>query len=214
MSLLPNARVLAPIPDTFDFDACMQLPPAKTPIGRTLRLRNQHNVTSERFNEVSIDQTLNCKEDRVNYPDIGPPLKFFYAYTAEDMTDMILSEAYCTDVGPLPAFIRGDVERARRKRSDRAEADKAEKDKTKGQRPLTGAMIITAPITRVPGERPDVVIPDVVLRSILHKLYVPLHWFSDDLLQMIQHRLHDIPTKLLKPETTQDGPTSTRMGNG
>ncbi|KAJ7483039.1 hypothetical protein B0H11DRAFT_1914780 [Mycena galericulata] len=205
MSLLPNARVIAPVPDSFDFDAWTTPPAAKNPTGRTLRLRNKHNLDSERFNEISIDQTLNCKEDRVNYADVGPPLKFFYAYTSEEMTEMILSEAYCTDVGPLPAFLRGDVERARRKRADHAEADKAQKEKIKGQRPLHGAMVNTAAVSRVPGERPDVVVPDVVLRSVLYKLYVPLHWFSDDRLQIIQHRLHDIPTKLLKPDAVQDG---------
>lgn len=137
-TILPNAGVAAPIPDTFDFAKWMSPPASKDPTGRTLRIRNRHNVVSEQVNEVSIDQTLNCKEDRVKYPDVGVPLQFFYGYTAEDMTDMILSEVYCTDVGPLPAFIRAEVERARRKKSERAEADKNDKDKAKS-RPIKGS---------------------------------------------------------------------------
>ncbi|KAJ6546158.1 hypothetical protein B0H10DRAFT_2243718 [Mycena sp. CBHHK59/15] len=188
MSLLPNAGVLAPIPDIFDFDMWTTPPPSKNPTGRTLRLRNQHNLTSERFNEL-IDWTLNCKEDRAAHLDVGPPLKFFYAYMAEEMSNMILSEAYCTDVGPLPAFIRGEVKHARRKKTECTEADKAEREKTKG-RPLKGVMILSNPIVRVPGQQLAVVVPDAVLQSILHKLYVPLHCPDKvlvfDMLKMIQ----------------------------
>ncbi|KAJ6624472.1 hypothetical protein B0H10DRAFT_1943083 [Mycena sp. CBHHK59/15] len=112
MSLLPSAGIPAPIPDSFDFDAWVIPPPSKNPAGRTLQLRNQHNLHAERFNETSFYQTLNCKEDRVAYPDVGPPLKVFYTYMAEDMAEMVLSEGYCTDVGPLPAFICREVEHA------------------------------------------------------------------------------------------------------
>ncbi|KAJ7488006.1 hypothetical protein FB451DRAFT_1390965 [Mycena latifolia] len=208
MSLLPNAGIAAPIPDTFDFTQWMSPPASKDPTGRTLRIRNRHNVASEKVNEVSIDQTLNCKEDRVKHPDVGVPLQFFYGYTADDMTDMILSEAYCTDVGPLPAFIRAEVERARRKKSERTEADKSDKAKA---RPIKGSMVLSNPIRRVPGQRPLVSIPQIVLYSILHKLYVPLHWFSDQRLQIIEHRLHDIPTKLFLPEPTPDTPAPVKI---
>ncbi|KAJ6614271.1 hypothetical protein B0H10DRAFT_1950783 [Mycena sp. CBHHK59/15] len=201
MSPLPSARIPAPIPDSFDFDAWVIPPPSKNPAGQTLQLRNQHNLHAERFNETSIYQTLNCKEDRVAYPDVGPPLKVFYTYTAKDMAEMVLSEGYCTDVGPLPAFICREVEHARRKKTDHTEAEKVDKEKLKGQ-PFTGVMVLSEPIVRVPGQRPLVCIPEVVFHSILNKLYVPLHWFSDRCLQRIQFQLHDTPTKLLRPEPT------------
>jgi hypothetical protein len=109
---LPNAG----IPDSFDFDGGMKLPPVKDPTGRTLRIRNRHNLSAEQVNEVSIDQTLNCRDERSKYPDVGAPPVFFYGYTLDDMTHMISSETLCTDLGPIPAFIRVEVERARRKR--------------------------------------------------------------------------------------------------
>ncbi|KAJ6481530.1 hypothetical protein C8R47DRAFT_1218305 [Mycena vitilis] len=208
MSVLPNAGVVEPLPDTFPFDAWTTMPSPKDPAGRSLRLRNSHNHAAEKFNEVSMDQTLNCKEDRAAHPDVGPPLKAFYGYTQDDMSDMIHSEVYCTDVGPLPTFMRQQIERSRRKRVERAEAEKA--DKTKG-RPLQGAMILSNPITRVPGQATAVKVPDVVLQSMVNKLYVPLHWFTDERLQAIQHSLHDLPTKLIRPEVTAEVPSPEKV---
>ncbi|KAJ6628604.1 hypothetical protein B0H10DRAFT_1940432 [Mycena sp. CBHHK59/15] len=186
------------------------MPPSKDPTGRSLRMRNQHNHAAERFNETSVDQTLNCKEDRTAFPDVGPALKAFYGYTQDDLADMIFSETYCGEVGPLPIFIRQQVERSRRKRTERVEADKVEKEKTKA-RPLQGTMVLSNPITRVPGRATAVTVPNVVLHSMLHKLYVPLHWFTDERLQFIQHRLHDLHTKPFRPELSTDISNSDRV---
>ncbi|KAJ7753500.1 hypothetical protein B0H16DRAFT_1459395 [Mycena metata] len=212
MSILPNAGIAALIPDTFDFHGWMTVGPVKDPTGRSLRFRNTHNLSAERFNEISIDTTLNCRDDRSNFPDVGPRLRVFYGYLQDDMTDMVLSEPYCTDVGPLPAFIRQQVDRTRRKRTERVDTEKAEKEKekTKG-RPLVGSMVLSNPIFRVAGQRPDVVISDVVLQSIVNKFYVPLHWFSDERLHTIQFHLHDVPTKLIRPEPTQDQPSPDKV---
>ncbi|KAJ7061892.1 hypothetical protein B0H15DRAFT_981576 [Mycena belliarum] len=211
MSLLPNAGIMGPIPDVFDFDARMTVGPAKDPAGRTLRFRNAHNLAAERFNEISIDATLNCRDDRANFPDVGPQLKVFYGYLQDDITDMVLSEQYCNDVGPLPAFIRQQVDRARRKRTERADTEKTDKDKAKGRLPLSGAMVLSKPVFRVAGQRPEVVIPDIMLQSILLKLYVPLHWFTDDRLRIIQFCLHDVPTKLIRPEPTDEHPSPDKV---
>ncbi|KAJ6591928.1 hypothetical protein B0H10DRAFT_2197417 [Mycena sp. CBHHK59/15] len=210
MSLLPNAGVLAPVPDSFDFDAQVLAPAPRDPTGRTLRMRNQHNLTTEKFNEISVEQTLNCKEDRANYVDVGPPLKTFYAYTQDDMTDMIYSEQYCGDVGPLPVFIRQQVNRSRRIRAERADTEKVEKEKVKG-RPVHGSMVLSNPITRLPGQRAAVTIPNVIRHSMAEGLYIPLHWFSDERLQFIQHRLHDVPTKLFRPEPSLEFPSPDKV---
>ncbi|KAJ7865301.1 hypothetical protein B0H14DRAFT_3443009 [Mycena olivaceomarginata] len=199
MSILPNAGMAAPVPDTFDFSVQTTVPPPKDPTGRSLRMRNQHNVTTEKFNEISIEQTLNCRDDRAAYPDVGPVLQAFYGYTQDDMADMIGSEIYCGDVGPLPVFIRQQVERSRRKRAENMEADKVDKERTKDC-VLQGAMILSNPIVGVAGQAAAVLGPNVVLQSMLHKLYVPLHWFTDDRLHFIQHRLHDLPTKVIQPD--------------
>ncbi|KAJ6482624.1 hypothetical protein C8R45DRAFT_932227 [Mycena sanguinolenta] len=205
---LPNAGIVAPIPGSFDFVAWMNPPPAKDPTGRTLRIRNRHNLSAELANEVSIDQTLNCRDDRSKYPDVGAVLVFFYGYTQDDMTDMINSETLCADVGPIPAFIRVEVERARRKRSDRVEAEKSEK--TKG-RPLKGSMVLSNPIVRVPGQRETVVVPLVVQQSVLQKLYVPLSWFTDRRLQMLEHQLDELPTLKFWPQPTLEIPNPDKV---
>ncbi|KAJ6508291.1 hypothetical protein C8R45DRAFT_922054 [Mycena sanguinolenta] len=205
---LPNAGIVAPIPDSFDFVAWMNPPPAKDPTGRTLRIRNRHNLSAELANEVSIDQTLNCRDDRSKYPDVGAVLVFFYGYTQDDMTDMINSKTLCADVGPIPAFIRVEVERARRKRSDRVEAEKSEK--TKG-RPLKGSMVLSNPIVRVPGQRETVVVPLVVQQSVLQKLYVPLSWFTDRRLQMLEHQLDELPTLKFWPQPTLEIPNPDKV---
>ncbi|KAJ7874552.1 hypothetical protein B0H14DRAFT_3859813 [Mycena olivaceomarginata] len=210
MSLLPNAGVLVPVPDSFDFDAQVLAPAPRDPTGRTLRMRNQHNLATEKFNEISVEQTLNCKEDRANYVDVGPPLKAFYAYTQDDMTDMIYSEQYCADVGPLPVFIRQQVNRSRRIRTERADTEKVEKKKVKG-RPVHGSMVLSNPITRLPGQRAAVTIPNVIRHSMAEGLYIPLHWFSDERLQFIQHRLHDVPTKLFRPEPSLEFPSPDKV---
>ncbi|KAF8179981.1 hypothetical protein K438DRAFT_1976947 [Mycena galopus ATCC 62051] len=208
MTTLPNTGILAPIPDSFDFDGWMIPPPAKDPTGRTLRIRNRHNLSAEQANEDSIDQTLNCRDERAKYPDVGAALVFFYGYTPDDMTDMISSETLCTDVGPIPAFIRVEVERARRKRSECAESDKSEK--TKG-RPLKGSLVLSNPIIRVPGQRETVVVPLVVQQSILQKLYVPLSWFTDRCLQMLEHQLDELPTVKFWPHPTVEIPSPDRV---
>lgn len=76
-----------------------------------------------------------------------------------------------------------------------------EKEKGKGK-PVLGSLVLDKPIVRVAGERPKVVIPQIMLNSILHKLYPPLHWFSDERLDFIQHRSHELDTKVHKPEAT------------
>ncbi|KAJ7354506.1 hypothetical protein DFH08DRAFT_804406 [Mycena albidolilacea] len=164
MSILPNAGMAAPVPDTFNFSVQTTVPPPKDLTGRSLRMRNQHNVTTEKFNE-------------------------------DDMADMIGSEIYCRDVGPLPVFICQQVEHLWRKRAENTEADKVDKERTKG-RVLQGAMIFSTPIVGVAGQAATVLMPNVVLQSMLDKLYVPLHWFTDDHLHFIQHRLH----KVIQPE--------------
>ncbi|KAJ7156730.1 hypothetical protein C8R46DRAFT_1294472 [Mycena filopes] len=179
-----------------NWTALIQGQSAKRPVQNA----KEHNVSAEKFNEVSVEQTLNCKNDKVAYPDVGPALQAFYAYTQDDMVDMIGSNIYCGDVGPLPVFIRQQVERSRRKRAETTEADKIDKEKKAKGRALHGAMVLSNPIVRIAGQAATVLVSNVVLQSILHKLYVPLHWFTDTRLLFIQHRLHDLPTKVIQPD--------------
>ncbi|KAJ7051093.1 hypothetical protein C8F01DRAFT_509030 [Mycena amicta] len=209
MSILPNAGIPAPIPDTFDFEARITLPTSLDPTARTLKIRNAHNLRTEALNEVSIDITLRCRDgDRA--ADVGAPLQALYAYTADEIEDMVLGEAYCTAVGPLPVFMRLQVDRVRRRRVVRQELDNDKADKPK-TRPLLGSMVLVNPTARIPGQQASVTIPDTMLYSIQNKLYVPLNWLSNERLEKIQHCLHELPTKLIRPEPSKEFPNPDKV---
>ncbi|KAJ7151000.1 hypothetical protein C8R46DRAFT_1043219 [Mycena filopes] len=209
MSILPNAGILAPIPDTFDFEGWMTLPTPLDPTSRSLKIRNAHNTRIEAANEVSIDLTLRCR-DGDRSADVGAALQPLFGYAAEEIEDMVLGEAYCAAVAPLPVFIRLQVDRLRRRRAARQELDgeKADKPKT---RPLLGSMVLTNPTTRVPGQQASVTIPETVLYSIQNKLYVPLNWFTNDRLEKVQHSLHELHTKLIRPEPSKEFPNPDKV---
>ncbi|KAJ7719289.1 hypothetical protein B0H16DRAFT_1475031 [Mycena metata] len=180
MSNLPNAGIPAPIPDTFKFEAWTTLPAPLDPAGRTLKIRNAHNLRIEAANEISIDITLRCRDgDRT--ADVGAALQALYAYTADEVEDMVLGEVYCTAVGPLPVFMRLQVDRVRRRRAVRLEldTDKGEKPKT---RPLLGSMVLANPTQRIPGQQAspskDFPNPDKVLTFDMAKMLQ--HWSSDE----------------------------------
>lgn len=109
MELLPNAGIAAPIPDDFDFQAHLVIPPALDPSNRPMHTRNAHNRKAERHNEDSMDATLNCCDNRTSFPDIGPPLMALFPYTTEEITLLVASPQLCMDVGPLPIFILMEV---------------------------------------------------------------------------------------------------------
>ncbi|KAJ7050755.1 hypothetical protein C8F01DRAFT_1263641 [Mycena amicta] len=167
MSILPNAGIPAPIPDTFDFEARITLPTSLDPTARTLKLRNTHNLRTEALNEA------------------------LYAYTADEIEDMVLGEAYCT------AVVRQELDN-----------DKADKPKT---RPLLGSMVLVNPTAHIPGQQASVTIPDTMLYSIQNKLYVPLNWLLNERLKKIQHCLHELPTKLVRPEPSTEFPNPDKV---
>ncbi|KAF9031281.1 hypothetical protein BDZ89DRAFT_1159011 [Hymenopellis radicata] len=162
MSILPNAGILPPIPDTFDFEAWRKIPQVMDPTGQSLRVRNAFNCQVEVHNEASADQTLNCRDDRVAHPDVGPQMQAYYGYAEDDILQMVASQALCTSVGPLPVFILQRVELMRAAKADALEAGK-EKSKAK---PIQGSLVLHNPIMRVTGQQPDTMIPLVLLRDL------------------------------------------------
>ncbi|KAJ7086186.1 hypothetical protein C8R44DRAFT_752596 [Mycena epipterygia] len=178
--------------------------------GRTLKIRNAYNVRMELSNETSIDLTLRCRdEDRS--ADIGVALKALYAYTPEELEDMVLGEVYCTAVGPLPVFMRLQVDRVRRRRVARSELDNDKPTEKAKTRPLLGSMVLVNPISRIPGQQPAVLVADTMLYSLQNKLYPPLNWFTNDRLLKIQHCQHELHTKLIRPEPSLDFPNPDKV---
>ncbi len=203
--LLPNAGIPPPIPDDFDFQARLVMPPLRDGAGRSLRIRNTHNYKAEIHNENSMDQTLNRRDDRAVFPDVGPPLIPMYAYNEEELQALSSSKDLRNEIRPLPAFVSLYIESIRKTKNAKTQDAPAEKGKAKS---VLGSMALLHPIVRIPGERPPIIISDVFLHSIANKMYIPLNWFTNERLELAQHRLHDLHTKLFRPDPTSEGTAS------
>ncbi|KAF8992390.1 hypothetical protein BDZ89DRAFT_1086276 [Hymenopellis radicata] len=59
---------------------------------------------------TSIDQTLNCRDDRASFIDGGPPI---YPYANEDRELFVFGEQLCINTGSIPSFLRLHIEAAR-----------------------------------------------------------------------------------------------------
>ncbi|KAE9389947.1 hypothetical protein BT96DRAFT_980519 [Gymnopus androsaceus JB14] len=129
--ILANAGITGPLPDIYDFDSHIKLPPALMLTGRTLRTRNVHNCAAKKFNEDSIDMTLDCHDNtsRTVTQDVEPPLKPLYGILQEEFKELVFSKAYCTEVGPLPLFLRKKIVREHLTNAEKSEKDKAGKEK-------------------------------------------------------------------------------------
>lgn len=207
--LLLNAGITGPITESFDFQPFLTLPPALNPVGRSLRFRNVHNCKAEQFNEDNTNLTLDCRDHAGPRPvnlDTGSLLSALYPYAQEEFEELVFSETYCAEVGPLPLFLRRKVIQSR---MVKAEKEKSAKDKS--SKPIQGSMIMDKPLARVPGRRPAVVVPNIFLHAIANKLYPPLNWFTNDRLEFTQHRLHELHTKLIRPEASVDNPSPDKI---
>ncbi|KAF9070834.1 hypothetical protein BDP27DRAFT_1323084 [Rhodocollybia butyracea] len=74
--------------------------------------------------------------------------------------------------------------------------------------PIAGSMFHSNPVKRISGQQPRTIISDVYLYSIRHKFFLPLNWFTKDRLQLAQHRLHDLHTKVHRTEPTAESTPS------
>ena len=187
-----NAGLTLPIPDHFDFDVWMHLPKSQASNGISLRIRNRENCVIERHNKESRFQTVLCRQDRANHPDVGLPLKGFYDYLKTEWTAIARSDDLLKQVGPIPAFVQVGVDKIK------------ESDKLKG---VVGSMVMHNPITRSPGQQPEVAIPKVVCQTLACGIKLPLHYFFDSNLEKAGFNIADLHTKMLAPEASADNPS-------
>ncbi|KAE9399717.1 hypothetical protein BT96DRAFT_939259 [Gymnopus androsaceus JB14] len=123
--ILPNAGQLR-------FQCAYKLPPALAPTGQTLRTRNVHNCVAEKFNEDSVNTTLDCRNNtpRTATQDVGLPLKSLYSILQDEFEELVFSEPYCIEVGPLLLFLRKKVIRERLSNAEKPDKEKIGKEKT------------------------------------------------------------------------------------
>ncbi|KAE9392565.1 hypothetical protein BT96DRAFT_1000207 [Gymnopus androsaceus JB14] len=148
--ILANAGIAGPLPDIYNVNGHIKLPPALTPTGHTLRTRNMYNCAAEKFNEDSINMTLDCHNNTSPMDYSG---------------------------WPLPLFLRKKIVREHLTNAEKSEKDKA--DKEKAGKSIRGSMVMGKPITCIPGQWPDIDIANIVLYSISNKLYLPINWFTN-----------------------------------
>ena len=187
-----NAGVPLPILDSFAFDTWMILPKSRSPNGISLRIRNRENCVIERHNEESCFQTVLCREDRVNHPDVGLPVKGMYDYLRHEWLTMARSNDLLKQVGPVPAFVQVGLDKIK------------EGDKLKG---VAGSMVINNPITRSPGQRPLPAVPKIICQTLACRIKVPLHYFFDSNLESANFNIANLHTKMLAPEPSSDNPS-------
>ncbi|KAG6895793.1 hypothetical protein C0992_012504, partial [Termitomyces sp. T32_za158] len=172
---LPNAGVVGPIPEDFDFQRHIVIPGAVTQLGLPLGTCIRRNVEIECFNEESIASTIDVMAMTVPWPpdaDIGPPLKAPYFYTEDEIGELVGSQALCDSLGPFPpSLIRQIVAFRDKGKWDAELARQAEKERDKEadsslRNKLLGTMKMQNPVRRIFGEAKEVVIPTVYLLNI------------------------------------------------
>ena len=195
--ILLNAGIAPPIPEDFDFQPFLIISPALDPKYWPLRAQNEHNCTVETYNEVSMVATMRCRDDRVSFPDVGPLLKALFPYSSEELAMLAASMELCTKVGPLPTFLPMGLELVQlQKEKKGTKGAEMTKENAKAI-PIAGSMVNLNPIERVAGQQPKPVVSKIFLYLIHHKLFLPVNWFTNKHLQLAQHRLHDLHTKIL-----------------
>ncbi|KAE9396245.1 hypothetical protein BT96DRAFT_941878 [Gymnopus androsaceus JB14] len=78
------------------------------------------------------------------------PLKPLYGILQEEFKELIFSKLYCTEVGPLPLFLREKIVWEHLTNAEKSEKDKAGKEKA--GKSIRGSMVLGKPITRIPGQ--------------------------------------------------------------
>ncbi|KAE9385073.1 hypothetical protein BT96DRAFT_1093186 [Gymnopus androsaceus JB14] len=165
-----------------------------------------HNCVAEKFNEDSVNTTLDCCDNTpcTATQDVGLPLKSLYGILQDKFEELVFSKPYCIEVGPLLLFLRKKVICECLSNAEKPNKEKVGKEKA--GKSIQDSMVMENPTVHIPGQQPDVVIAKVVLHSIFNKLYLPINWFTNVCLKHIQHHMHELHTKLIHPESLVEVP--------
>ncbi|KAJ7088448.1 hypothetical protein B0H15DRAFT_982193 [Mycena belliarum] len=169
-----------------------------------LDAKNAKNVAAEAHNKVSIALTVAYRDARassngVGALDVGEILQAFVAYTSEEKLMMLHSPEFLAAVGPLPYSLTKLIAQHRAEQAVKREREREEKEKAKTAS-LLGSMVYTRAHEVTPLLKQEVVIPTIFLVSLRHKVYFPLHWWSNAVLRKAAESPHMISKEFSRAE--------------
>ncbi|KAJ6526118.1 hypothetical protein DFH09DRAFT_1095344 [Mycena vulgaris] len=197
-----------PLPDNFDLVAHMTHPGDVFPsFNMELLDKNAENICLEKSNRVSVAHTrayiaAAASLAGIENRDVGATLEPFLAYTEEEKDLLVASKEVAEVTGPLPVFmtmwIAGErvkvakVEAAEKVKRDKERSDK-EAEKSKATCPIGGTQLMVNPRSISAASTGPVDIPDLWNISLHHKIYLPLHFWSDKILRRATNFPFSIP---------------------
>jgi hypothetical protein len=105
LTQLPNAGILGPIPEGFDFKKCKVVPDAIACLEHPLSSCLSFNQEIKIFNNKGVTATVKEKLTAIPHPadlNVGPPLKATYLLTEDKLNNLVASKALCSAYAPLP----------------------------------------------------------------------------------------------------------------
>ncbi|KAI5897106.1 uncharacterized protein SCHCODRAFT_02685994 [Schizophyllum commune H4-8] len=203
-----------PIPQDFDYDAWMRVPPAN-PSLMPIKLRHNDNRASEAHNAASIRQTLLYQDPitraNIGLTDVGAPLWPLFAYTEEEIDDLA-EDAYGTiarEWPNYPDFLQAALKKrkAHAKQADEAKAaiEAAEKDARKLKPvPIKIAPMIFKSTPQAQVTDVDTVpIPDIIISQLACKVPLDDTFFLNKTLRLLADQTN-IKTRTHTQHATKD----------
>ncbi|KAG6894608.1 hypothetical protein C0992_005413 [Termitomyces sp. T32_za158] len=208
LPFLPNANLVGPVLDDFDFERHTAVPEGIARFGLPLGVRIQRNVDIERYNDESISTTVDVwttPTPRPPYLDVGPPLRVSYCYSGGEIEELANSQSLCDSMGPFPPSLIRQITASRVKGKREAElVRQVEKEKEREadnsiRNKLLGTMEMLNPVKRVFREAKEIVIPTIYLLNIHNRLIPPLHFFTNNKIELVHTSPQTIHTKFVQP---------------
>jgi hypothetical protein len=162
--------------------------------------KNRRNVRTETHNADSVSTTRDYEEaianaESVTALDVGAKLKAYYAYTEEEKRLLVGSKEVVEATGPLPVFMTSWVaaQRLIAATEEATERRKRDADRAKAPHSIRGTLQMGIPHAVAPTSEATITILDIWWRSLFYKIYFPLHWWVDEVIQQYHDHPHLIP---------------------
>ncbi|KAJ7359316.1 hypothetical protein DFH08DRAFT_1037833 [Mycena albidolilacea] len=189
-----------PLPSAFDYAAHHKCP-ADTPAPDDMELleKNRRNVRTETHNANSISVTHDYKEavtntESTNTLNVGLKLKAYYAYTEEEKQLLVGSKEVVEATGPLPVFMTSWVAaQCLVVTTEVMERRRCDTDRTKAPHSIRGTLQMGTLHTVAPTSEVTITILDIWWHSLFYKIYFPLYWWVNKVIQQYHDHLHLIP---------------------